>query len=588
MKFVFISGIVPDSKRSSVQGDELSVRSSRTRQVSTEKNFKDEDSDSSYGSFMSSMESSSSLSSPDWETELEEYKEKMPTEVRESYYDAVILYTEKDREKAMAFQQHLENEIHLPHNEIVRAVLYDGPELTALSGSQIQHLDLAMERSTYVFVYLTKNFVQDKWCEFSSESCLMRAIYDEEKRWCVVPVYTQRRTDCKFKIPMGLNSLKGINFYSNDEFYRKGVSRLIGDKLSVRKRLQEEHKIKQKTWLENYKRELIKLEEQKRRIAQQEDKRTRDLLRKVGKLPDSDLFPNQEAKMHPSFSDSNFYSQGNSVPHSASTGNMKTLQQHPAVAQYFAELLRQYKPGQQGSYTEEQIQQISQIPVFREPSELSPAEVTGKFQRLDIQSRNSNCSADMGIQSEEHEAHGELELNISPEQLGIFQRLNSDQQKEFLYSIHASQQEQETRPSRDGTNQEFADHASLGSYLPSGPRTIHSQNGSHTNGIPNLDMLSVRSQRSDMENQLHSYNSEMSGVSAESSGSYSGGSSVGARPEMSNHRQKTMEPSQGTFIASILKTQKKNLITKFTTSKFHKMFLPSCIVEKSKNRGQTV
>lgn len=537
--------IVTDSKRSSVQEDELSVRNSRTRQVSTEKNFKDEDGDSSYGSYMSSMESSSSLSSPDWEAELEEYKEKMPTEVRESYYDAVILYTEKDREKAVAFQQHLINEIHLPHNETVRAVLYDGPELTALSGSQIQHLDLAMERSTYVFVYLTKNFVKDKWCEFSSESCLMRAIYDEEKRWCVVPVYTRRRTDCKFKIPMGLNSLKGINFYSNDEFYRKGVSRLIGDKLSVRKRLQEEHKIKQKTWLENHKRELIRVEEQKRRIAQQENKMTHDLLRKVGQLPDSDLFPNQEAKMHPSFSDSNFYSHGNSVPHSASAGNMKMLEQHPAVAQYFSELLRQNKQGQQGSYTQEQIQQISQLPVFREPAEFSPAEVTGKFQRLDIQSGNSNCSADMGIQSEEHEAHGELELRISPEQLAFLETLNSDQQQEYIYSMHAKQQEQEMRPSRDGTNQEFADPASLGSYLPSGPRTIQSQNGSHTNGIPNLDMLSIRSQQSNMENQLHSYNSEMSGVSAESSGNYSGGSSLGARPEMSNHRQRTMEPSQG-------------------------------------------
>lgn len=62
----------------------------------------------------------------------------------------------------------------------------------------------------------------------------MEFIYNFEKKWCVVLVYIVFRSKVNFKIFMGLNSLKGVNYYNDDDFYRRGFRRLIGDKVMVR------------------------------------------------------------------------------------------------------------------------------------------------------------------------------------------------------------------------------------------------------------------------------------------------------------------------------------------------------------------
>lgn len=522
------------------QQDDISVRNARSQpmEVGLGKNIHDEEDDSSYGSYLSSVESGSSLS--DWESELEKFKDKMPAEIRESYYDAVILYTEDDREKAEKFRQHLITEIKLPNKEPVLALLYDCAEFQALSGSQIQHLDHAMERSTYIFVYLTEKFVKDKWCEFSSESCLMRAIYSEEKRWCVVPVYTQRRTDCKFKIPMGLNSLKGINYYSNDEFYRKGVARLIGDKVAERKKLQELHKIKQKEWLEKYKRDLIKVEEQKRRMALQEEMETREFGRKVGYLPDSELFNNLQAKMHNSFSESQLSHKQYPMHHSASMGSMKGIPEpNPAVQSYIQEYIRKFKYTTQQSYTPEQVEILSRI-VEQENNSISDP-LSGKFQGLNIQSQHSQTSgysADIGIRSEAEEEQGDdVELHISPENYRYLNTLNPAQQQFFLESLHTSQEEQRQ------VYQSCHMSENQGGRLLSGPCSFQTQTNCPANAVPNFDLISVRSHQPSLQSRDFS---ERSGDSSVSSGSYSGGSSWAPRPEMtSSSYPRTMEPSQG-------------------------------------------
>lgn len=161
----------------------------------------------------------------------------------------MILYSEDDVEAAESFKNHLVNEIKLPNEEPVRAVLYDGPELKGLSGLNFEHLDLAFERCSYTLVYLTQPFVKNTWCKIISESCLMRTIqFNKEKGWRVVPVYTERLDECLFKIPMGLKALKGINYYRNDEFYRKGVVQLImttrAEKKSNQERQENQHTAK--------------------------------------------------------------------------------------------------------------------------------------------------------------------------------------------------------------------------------------------------------------------------------------------------------------------------------------------------------
>lgn len=220
-----------------------------------------------------SLTSNSSLSdfslssnpSDNWLAEIEKYKDEMPPLVKTGYFDVLILYHEKDREEALKFRDHLIEEIDVGEKGPVKAVLYDEAELEALCTRKIGHLSKAVERSTYVFVFLTKNFVTCSWMEFSSESCLMEAITNPDKQWCVVPVYNEKR-GATFRVPMGLNTLKGISYYNNDQYYKKGVASLIKDKLYVRINADKNQRQEQWKWIENHKREERIRQENERRI----------------------------------------------------------------------------------------------------------------------------------------------------------------------------------------------------------------------------------------------------------------------------------------------------------------------------------
>ncbi|XP_063435473.1 uncharacterized protein LOC134716410 isoform X2 [Mytilus trossulus] len=185
--------------------------------------------------------SSSSLPKLSREDFITQHYDKLPKELKVGHYDVMVLYSEADYQEAEHFRDHLEKDIFPTEPGKIKAVLYDGPELEGLSSSKLQHLDHGFQRCTFTFVYLTKQFVECDWCSLSSETCLMEAIYNKEKKWCVVPVYTVQRNKANFRVPMGLNSLKGINFYNADEFYRKGVRRLIGDKIYKRVESDKKH-----------------------------------------------------------------------------------------------------------------------------------------------------------------------------------------------------------------------------------------------------------------------------------------------------------------------------------------------------------
>ena len=506
---------VKRSQGSSIQQGGISIRNAKHKLVLEEKTSKGPiDDDSSYGSYSpSSMESNSSIASLDWERELEQYKDKMPTEVRMGYLDVVLLYTESDRELAEEYQRHLREDIELTNGERVQVLLYDCPELTGLSGSQIQHLDLAMERSTYIFVYLTANFVKDKWCEFSSESCLMRAIYDAEKRWCVVPIYTERRSDCSFRIPMGLNSLKGVNFYSNDEFYRKGVGRLISDKLEERMRLNDGHKMVQKEWLENHKREMIKVAEQKKRLAQQQEQMSRELRGKIQYLPDSELFHNEYAKYAESQMNSKAYS---SAQISSLNSIASIKQQNQNVARFLQDYKTQFGYTTQKSYTQEEMEILSRM-LQPEPGS-TPDPLSEKFQRLNTQA--SSCSADMGVPSETEKQ--EVELELTPEMAEYCNSLTPERQQLYLESLYVQQKQRAEQQQSLNSLRSARNTSLLGQSI--GPGTNDSQYGNQIGQIiPNFDELSINSQEPSLRNQQPF--SHQSTASVDSSRNYSGNSS---------------------------------------------------------------
>ena len=176
----------------------------------------------------------------------------MPDHLKVGHYDGMVLYAEPDRPKVMDFLKHLHSDIRLKDGDPIKCVPYDGEELSGLSGLEFDQLDKAFGRCSITFMFITKTFVNDVWCKISHESVLMRMIRDKHLQWRVVPVYTKRLDDCDFNIPMGLNALKGISYYQNDEFYRRGVSSLIEKTVSER-REKERRLLRQRSdWLKNH------------------------------------------------------------------------------------------------------------------------------------------------------------------------------------------------------------------------------------------------------------------------------------------------------------------------------------------------
>ncbi|KAK3589016.1 hypothetical protein CHS0354_031273 [Potamilus streckersoni] len=312
------------------QGYDLLTKSVQDK-IQSYINSKNESSFEESSSF-SISESFCSRDDDSWLKLLAEYEKHMPPDIKIGYFDVMVLYCEDNQNKAREFCEHLRRDIKLKSGESVKAVLYDCEELTSLAVSKLRHLEKALERCTYVFIYMTKEFCEDTWMELSSEECLMKAIYDEEKRWCVVPVYTVSRRNANFKIPMGLNSLKGINYYNNDQFYQSGVSRLIEDKLYQRLKNEKKHQDKQYEWLQGFIRKLVTEKENRKRLEHMEKLRTDQHILEEQRRTDELLNRNLNQQhpindsekyypaMHYSYSEPGLQNMFYSSPHSASSG----------------------------------------------------------------------------------------------------------------------------------------------------------------------------------------------------------------------------------------------------------------------------
>ncbi|CAC5381173.1 unnamed protein product [Mytilus coruscus] len=166
---------------------------------------------------------------------IKQYYEKLPKEYKVGYYDVMILYSSDDRSEAEKFCAHLKRDIYQNQPGKIKAVLYDGPEFEGISLSKFEHFEKGFKRCTFTFVYLIKQFVECDWSSFLAETCLMEAIYNPDKKWCFVPVYTVPIQRADFEIPIQIKPLKEIRYYNPDEFYLHCVRRLIGDKIYQRK-----------------------------------------------------------------------------------------------------------------------------------------------------------------------------------------------------------------------------------------------------------------------------------------------------------------------------------------------------------------
>ncbi|WAQ98041.1 hypothetical protein MAR_022414 [Mya arenaria] len=381
---------------------------------------------------LKSSVSSFSMPSADWEEDLKKYHDELPPYLRIGYIDVLILYHEGDRDKAIEFRDHLINDIDIGQEGPVKAMLYDEAGLQALSTMQIGHLTKAVERSTYIFMYLTKAFTKDTWMEFSSESCLMEAITNPDKQWCVVPVYTERRNQT-FRVPMGLNTLKGISYYNNDKFYRNGLARLIGDKVKVRKRLNEELKTKQKHWIETFKRYTAQVAENQRRTQIIEEHYTESYVNAI-------QYETEQMHLGPMVVPPSMQSTSRNIAHSQSENCMQSVKpQNPAVQREFKELSRQINSGSSAAHSQNR-------------NIVGGSEVMNQYQaglKRGV-SNQSTVSGDMGNPSDVqvhqvHTQHGTFAVDVP---LSVWEKIKYLPEKERNEKIRLYFEQTQTRYSQ--------------------------------------------------------------------------------------------------------------------------------------------
>lgn len=465
-------------------------------------------------SSLSSSISLSSLPSDNWVDEIERYRDEMPPDMRIGFYDVLILYCEHDREAATEFRSHLIKEIDVGSKGPIKVVLYDEAELEALSNMKIGHLGKAVERSTYVFIFLTKNFIDDKWMEFSSESCLMEAITNPNKQWCVVPVYTERR-NTSFRVPMGLNTLKGINYYNNDKFYRKGVAALILGKIQERRNSEKKHRVSQMKWIEDYKREMIIRRENELRLQIIEEEKTRQLTLRL--TQEALQYKSAMEQFPHSVSSGNICQHpvnGLSVPHSYSLGDLKQVQpQNPAVSDYVNELKAQTKQVQF-------VEQTRGVQVQPGMNEIQDQYNFGNLKRSTSHGSSTICE-DMGsgaVYQVRSRDFPTTAVTVPHEFCEKIKHLPKQEQEKFVVMYFEERQRQfgsaeiqynHAVPSV--TNQEHVDPRSVG-YL-----------NTQTQGVPDFDQIKPTSMSGqwtaqDLSMKSHEYDSVSPGMNHYPSG----------------------------------------------------------------------
>ena len=197
----------------------------------------------------------------------------MPDTLRVPNADIFLITSEEDEYGGKQFKTLLE-QIDIRVNpdddssfaEVTKCKVYLLSDINT-EQSKIKSIDQAIEKCTYVFLLLTKSFCNDRWADFQKDEALVRTITTEERKWGMVPLYTQPKRDAPpdkaYTIPPGLISFKGLDIHrlmrdkdsienlhsltDGDNYFMKGVTSMLESRIYLRldrekRRLEEKRK----------------------------------------------------------------------------------------------------------------------------------------------------------------------------------------------------------------------------------------------------------------------------------------------------------------------------------------------------------
>ena len=131
-------------------------------------------------------------------------------------YNAVILYSRQDRDRAKALLTRL-RDIYSEHVRF-QIALFDDPQFSSLEET--------LQMSTVALLLLTEDFCENAWPFLCNNSALMQSLYT--KNPCtIVPVVPPNDLNVKVRIPLGLKCLKRLPLEFEDDFVKKSISMVL-------------------------------------------------------------------------------------------------------------------------------------------------------------------------------------------------------------------------------------------------------------------------------------------------------------------------------------------------------------------------
>lgn len=140
----------------------------------------------------------------------------MPSPDRNMLLKVLILHAPDDNAEVKLFLRQVE--------EIMSDHLVD---ITLFSDDKnIDEFNDIVKETHIVLVFMTEIFCTRHWANYNN-TITVNSMLSGSGPAILVPIFTATRAQAKFKVPLGLNCLKGLRYCDQDEFYRRSVRRTL-------------------------------------------------------------------------------------------------------------------------------------------------------------------------------------------------------------------------------------------------------------------------------------------------------------------------------------------------------------------------
>ena len=129
--------------------------------------------------------------------------EDYPDWFKEGQFDALLVHCARDTDAAHCFRDFIQRITE--SNEDPQY-----PKIGLLNPSHrvtedLLRVDRLVNKSTYVFMLVTDNFLEDPFCQMMQDELIMTTICNGDERWKVIPTHPVN------KIPLGIRAINAIS-----------------------------------------------------------------------------------------------------------------------------------------------------------------------------------------------------------------------------------------------------------------------------------------------------------------------------------------------------------------------------------------